>query len=355
MNRRLPALVCLLATGLLICGTTGCGPKPEKATILITYDLQPTRPLPRGMENLSIEPVLARGIGQEAIDEEKWGDMTATMIQAKLDAINSRHGLGLTIANRRDARAVMAEQDLEAAGLVEPSPTGVQPGLTRVDGKIIGKVAIKVDVRKGKKRTIKYLDAFGGGGHSWGYGGGAVDTEEVKSIARTVTVQPNFRLVDAAGQDWVTYAPQRPVQISDAKKPGGFFGSSRTEADLDSRDEIVLMAVEEGVDEFLSLIVPMKLEYEVPIKSSRDENSVRGVKYARSGEYAEAMEYFHTTLQEDDTDDATAFCAGVVAEAMGQLDDAVRYYKISLREADDELVRACLGRVQRLQERTAGG
>jgi tetratricopeptide (TPR) repeat protein len=351
MRRNLTIMVASLTIATLV---AGCGPKREEAVVTVTYDLQPTRPLPAGMSYLSVEPVLASAIGEEAVDEQKWGDMTATMIQSKLDAANARNNLGLTIANRRDAKAVMAEADLEAAGLAEENPAGVEPGLTRVDGKIIGKVAIKVDLQKGKKRTVDYLSAFGGGGYHWGYGGGAVDTDEIETVARTVTVQPNFRLVDRTGRDWVTYAPARPVQISSAKKGGGFFGSSKTEADLTSRDVIVLMAVEEAVDEFLSRIIPMRLEYEVPIKSSKNENAIRGVKAARAAEYAEAMEYLQAAVAEDATDNESAFCAGVVAEALGHYDDAVRYYKMSLREKENDLVRACLGRVERMQERVAG-
>ena len=41
----------------------------------------------------------------------------------------------------------------------------------------------------------------------------------------------------------------------------------------------------------------------------------------------------------------------MVAEALGHYDDAIRYYKLSLREKDNDLVRACLGRVYRMQER----
>jgi len=308
--------------GLLLIGSmtllAGCQPK-EKAVVLIRHSFEPSKGLPVGMKSLAVMPMEAQGA-----DEAKWQEIATEMMQRRIVSANQKHKLGLQIADRKNVAAVTQEKEAMRAGLVEMNKAQEAAKLIKVQGLIMGRCIIKVELHKGKSRTISNIGAFAS---RWS-GGGHVGTQESENVSRNVTVQVTFRLLDAAnGKNWFTWTPDKPFMVSDRKKPGPFFGSSKTEADLSPRDRIIGQCVEEAVTEFLSYLIPINYEFELEIESSSNKDCAMGVKLIRGEEYEGALSSFKAALAEDPEDDRAAFDMGVVYERLGRLDEALAAYR----------------------------
>ena len=303
---------------------TGCG-STEKATVAIEYTFQPDRGMPPGMNSIAVMQLEAQseGTAGSEFDENKWQEIVAEMMHRRLTVANEKHGLGMTVADRASTKAVMKEKDLALSGMAEGAELAEASKLLGVQGLIRGRVIVKIDKQEGKSRTVKPSRMLG-----WAYGSGSVDTEESSSVRRTITVTPSFRLVDAAtGRDWFTWAPDKPFMQSDAKKPGLFYGSGQTEANLEPRDEIIAMCVEDAIVEFLSHLIPLEYDFKIDLESSRNKSCAMGVKLIRGEDYEGALSQFDAALLENPEDDKAAFAAGVVCEKLGKYDEALKYYK----------------------------
>ncbi len=317
------SLACVVVSWCVVMLVAGCGGS-EKATVAVEYVLNPSKGLPPGMNSVA---VLDAKVNE--VTDTKWSELAANYVQHLIQESNERYGTNLEVADRKHTSSVMKEQDMAAAGMVDSARPGATAKQLGVQGLIMSEINVKVETHKGKGRTISGLSGFGFGGHGWGGGGGSVDTTEAETVSRNITVQTDFKLVDSAtGKNWVTYSP-KPYRQSDKTKVSPFFGSSKTEATLTPRDEIIGAAVETGARQFISKLIPCAVRYEVKLKSSGQENCVQGVKLLRGDMFEEAMSQFKMALAEDPDDDRAAFAAGVCCEAMGKFDEALRYYKMA--------------------------
>jgi len=342
----------LAAACVSLCGCNG----KEKAIVHLRYELQPDRGFPPGVTGLAVAQLEAKSDSEEALDEAKWQEIVGEMMHRRLTIANEKYGLGLTIADRASTKEVMTEKDLALSGLAEGGDVAARTKLVGVQALIRGRVIIKVEKHIGRGRTIKALDVSGYGGHGWGGGGGGIDTEETTSVSRTVTVHPSFRLVDAnTGKDWFTWTPERPFQQSDQEKPSFFFGSGKTEADLDPRDRIIAQCVEEAVAEFTSHLIPVEIDCTVEVRSSGNKACAMGVKYLRAEDYETALASFKQALADQPDDDRAAFCAGVACEKMGQWDDALQYYNQALVSKDEPEYKDARDRVKKFKDRVGPG
>ncbi len=318
LSRRL--MVVALFSGVVL-AAVGCG-STEKATVAFEYALSPSKGLPQGMNTVAIMDATVN----EATDK-KWSEMAANYLQELIQDSNDRYGTNLRVADRKHTSTVMKENDMAAAGLTASANPGKIAKLLNVQGTIMAEINVKVRVDKGKGRTLTDFSAWGGGGRGWGHGGGSAHTEEVEKTSRNITVQTDFKLVDAAtSENWVTHSP-KPYRQSDKTKVNPFFGSSKTEADMTPRDEIIGAAVEIGARQFISKMIPCTVRYEVALKSSGQENCAKGVAYLRGDMIEEALGQFKMALAEDPNDHKAAFGAGVACEMSGKYADALRYYK----------------------------
>ena len=312
---------CVAVSSCLLVMAAGCG-SSEKATVAIEYVLNPSVGLPPGMTSVAI---LDSQVNE--VTDTKWSELAANYIQHLIQESNEEYGANLQVADRKHTSTVMNEQDMAAAGMVASSKAGAMAQQLNVQGLIMSEINVKVETHKGKGRTISGMDFFAHGGHGWGGGGGGVDTTEAETVSRNITVQTDFKLVDSANQkNWTTHSP-KPFRASDKTKVSPFFGSSKTEASLTPRDEIIGAAVEAGARQFVSKLIPCAVRYEVALKSSKQENCVQGVKCLRADLFEEALSEFKMALSEDPEDDRAAFAAGVCCEAMGDYDQALSYYK----------------------------
>jgi tetratricopeptide (TPR) repeat protein len=311
---------CGLVGGVLagLALVTGCG--GQEAVVELHHVRQPTRAMPAGVTAVAIVPA-ERG----PATDEKWSDITAGIIQDLIQQAKNRHSVRLEIADRSQTAKIFEEQDLAAAGMTDFTGPAELLG---VQAFIFSKVNVKVEKHRGSDRSISGMSVL-----ALARGRGSVQTQEVETVTRNMTVQTDFRMTDAkTGKNLFTWAPP-PYQATEETKASPLFGSSKTEAELTPRDQVIGTLVERGARDFCAQFVPCEVTIEVPIKSSSNEACQLGVKYVRGDMFDEALEQFRLALAEDPGDHRACFAAGVVCERLGRDADALDYYK-----------RACVGK-----------
>lgn len=318
--------IALALLGMLV---GGCGGKSEEAHLTISYVLEPSEELPEGLTTLAVyeSQVDASEAGTEDADRaKKWSRMAADCIESMIIDANKKYNTGLTVAKRRETKQIMDEADLEAAGLAQSDNPGSPQQLANVQAFVQSKLNIRNEVKTGKKRTVDAMSVAAFAGRHWGGGSGSVSTSEVETVARNLTVQCSFSMYDKAGNALFQYAPA-PFRKFDKEKPSPFFGSSKTEADLDSADAIIGELVEQGTREFVSMFVPCEVRYHYDLESSHHEASAAAVRKMRGRFYKEAVDLCRQAIAEDGDDHASWFCQGIAHEFQGNYDEAINAYR----------------------------
>ncbi len=313
---------------LIVSALTGCA--SEEAYVRFSYVVDPERGLPPGMKTISIEPAV---LGPAT--DPSWSDLCVRILQDLVNDAHNNYGAEVVLVDRIDTQATFDEADLRAAGMSTDTKTR-EANLLAVDGKIFPTINVKVEQTVGKESTISGLDLSG---FRWGRGkGGSVDieTREVSTVTRTLTVQTDFKLVDTStNRDWEHHTP-RPFVMTDRTEASLFFGSSQTEAELTPRDRVIESRVMRGAKDFISKLLPCRIDVEAKVVSSGHGDCVEGVKLLRAEMYDEAIRLFRNALAASSDDHAAAFAAGIACEASGRYDEALRYYR-----------RACAGKNSR--------
>jgi len=278
--------------------------------------------------------------------DAKWADFATTTIQQMVSDSRARFGTDVRISDRRDTDATFDEADLSAAGMSTAKGGGSGGQILAAQGTIRCTINTKIDNIVGKQRTISGLSGHGYGGHGWGGGGGSVRTEEVDTITRNMTVQADFRLIDTANNEIWEQLPPTMYQRTDEEDSGFLFGSSKTEADLESSDAIIGSLVQDAVREFLSRVMKIRIEVSETLESSGNENCVTGVKMLRAEMFDEALSNFKLAMAESSDDHEAAFGAGIACEATGQFDQALKYYKLACAGDEDPKYARCRDRMK---------
>lgn len=342
--------VMLAAAGLFI--STGCQ-SIERAPVSFSYAVEAERGLPPGMTVLTVMPAK---LGPTT--DAKWSDLCATTIQQLINESRNRLGTAVTVSDRRDTQVTFDEADLEAAGM-STKRGGSGGKLLAAQGAILSNINVKVEKHIGRQRTISGIDigAFKGrdyygrrtrGGH------GAIETQEIETVTRTMTVQIDFRLIDTSNnQVWVQSEPVTYTG-TDRTRASAFFGSSRTEAELTPQDRIILGLVERAARQFVSRIMPCRIDVRAVVVSSGHADCIEGTRLLRGELYDEAVFRFQAALAADSSDHRAAYGAGVACEASGRYDDALRYYRRANAGADREDYREALDRVKNYGHRVRG-
>jgi hypothetical protein len=310
----------------------GCASK-ERATVGFSYVVEPAKGLPPGVDTVAILPAK---VGPTT--DEKWSDMSVTILQSLISESRGKFGTQVNVTERRDTKPIFDEADLAAAGMSDRRG-GADAQLAGADAYVLSNINVKVETHTGKQRTLSGLDLSGltsesgwrgpysrGTSHTRG-GSADIRTEEVETVTRNMIVQTEFKLVDAkTGKVWEHFSP-RTYRSTDRTKASIIFGSSRTEAELTPRDSIVATLVERGAREFVSQLMPVRVDVEAEIESSNSPNSIRGVQLLRAEDFNEARDAFKAALAENPNDHRSAYGAGVAAEAVGDLNQALSFYK----------------------------
>ncbi len=311
----------LSVTGILgVCLLAGCS-STERATIQFSYVVEPEpgKGLPPGMKTIAIQPA---SVGPTT--DQKWSDLSATILQNLVNESRSRFGTEVALSDRRDAQVTFTEADLKAAGM-STAKGGSGGQLLAAQGVVVSNINVKVEQSVGKQRTISGLDLSGFGGHGAGGGGAAVQTDEVETVKRTMTVQSDFRLLDTGNNKvWEQY--ETTHRGTEETKASPIFGSSKTEKELTPQDQIIGTLVERAAREFLSRIIPVRVDVEAALTSSSNANCQEGIRALRADAHEDALALFKAALAENSNDHHAAFAAGVACEASGQYAEAQKYY-----------------------------
>jgi len=304
-------MVALLS--VVVVALTGCG-SAEKAAIEIQYTLDPSRGLPPGMNTVAVLDAQVN-----VSTDQKWSELAANYIQELVQQSNDRFGTTLRLADRKHTTSVLREADLAAAGLAASDRPGEIAQLLGVQGLIMAEINVRTELHHGKKTTLDPTGIFRGGTY--------IRTREVDTTSRHITVQTDFKLVDAAtGQNWVTHSPP-PYHRTDKGSVSPVFGSAKTEASMTPRDEIIGEAVEVGARDFVSKLVPCAVTYRVELESSVHEGCQRGVGCLRADMPEEALKHLRLALADDPNDHRAAFAAGVACEMSRRYQEALDYYR----------------------------
>ncbi len=340
----------LMGVGIMLV-VVGCT-SSEKYDVTISYVLEPTQSLPEGLTTVAVIDSEVKTDGTEDTDRvQKWSKISADMIEQMIDEAAKKHGSPLKVAKRRETSKIMAEQDMVAAGLVSGEKASAAAKLLNVQALITSDLNIRTEVKTSKKTSYHLSNLYGYGGWHWGGGGASTDSKELDAIARNITLQPKYAMVDLAGQSILDYAP-KPFRKMDSKKPSGFYGSSSGEADLDPVDHYIGDLVEQGTREFVSMFVPCEVEYAYELKSSHNKDCAAGVRALRADDYESAMQFFKSALANEPTDHQAAFCLGVTSELTGDWESALKYYRqaAAMPDLDDEDMRMYVAAKDRVKD-----
>lgn len=305
---------------------TGCQ-SSERASVSFSYVVDADRGLPPGLDTIAIMPAK---IGPTT--DEKWSDLCATTLRSLIHDSRDRLGTEVTVTDRRDTQVTFDEADLAAAGMSTASP-GAGGKLLAADAVILSNINVKIERHIGYQRTISGLSVAGGHNRWYGDEGSAdIRTREVETITRAITVQLEFKLVDTSNNKvWAHFSP--PIfSTTDRTEASPLFGSSQTEAELTPTDEIVRVLVERAARQFVSQLMPCRIDVRSAVVSSRDSRCIQGVKLLRAELFDQARLEFSAALARNPDDHRAAYGAGVASEATGRFDDALDYYR-----------RACIG------------
>lgn len=316
-NHRVKAITGCVLTALAITGCAGS----ERALVEFTYAVNAVRGLPPGMKTIYIKPAKV-GPGTDP----KWADMCATALRALVIESQTRFGTDIRIVDREDTDVTFEEADMAAAGM-STAQGGSGGQLTAAQGAILTDITVKNVVIRGKQRTLSGLTMWGGGGRGYGHGGGDFRTEEVETATRNLTIQMEIKLLDTANNTYWAHLKPKDYNSTERTKASPIFGSSQTEAEMTPADSIIGGLVEKACREFVSELMPCRIDVEEEVVSSGNENCIEGVRLLRAEAYRQAASSFKLAMATDPGDHNAAFGAGVASEASGQYDDALRYYK----------------------------
>ena len=317
--------------GVVILGVvaSGCG-SSEKCDVTISYVLEPTEGLPEGLAAVAINDAGVKVDGSEDDDRaKKWATISANRMESLIQDAAKKYGSPIQIASRRQTKQVMAEKDLMMAGLAEGGAAAQAAKLLNVQAIIGCQLDVRVEVKKSESTTHDITSLFGGGGRGWGYGGGTMSARDASAIARNITVQCKYNMIDAANGEAI-FDYTRMFCKMDSKKPSPFFGRSKGEADLDPVDEYIGELVLQGMTEFVSKFVPCEVTYSYELASRSGEGSADGILALRADDYERAVSLFQAALADDPKDHRSVFALGVTSELTGDWDGALTYYRRSV-------------------------
>jgi hypothetical protein len=279
-----------------------------------------------------------------------------------------KNNIDLKIVRVDESRKVFDKADLQAAGMGEG--TG-QAKVADFQAYIVSEVIIKEDVARGKVRTITGISmpddrdppkSRSRTRHPYRANdprrphdpprddSPELKTTEVEKVKKTVTAQAKFTLIDArTAEAWDSH--EGHVTSTEESKPSLFFGSGEGEASLTMTDQIAATLVERVAREFVAELMPIQIEVEIKVESSRSEPCAAGVAALRAEDYVESISYFEAALVEKPDDHRAMFAAGVACEKLHRPDDALTWYKRAIRVDDRKEYLAAMNRLKEHKDR----
>jgi len=323
------------AAACLLCPSQPAAAR-EKQVVTISYTLAPPQPLPPHIKAVA---VIDAGVDsdEERADarEKKWANFAADMLEAMIQASPQPTDRRLTIVQRRATRQILAEKDLQLAGIVEADLAARAGQLLAVQALIASKIDIHIDTRKVSRTQIDWTGMLGvrrpgvvagPRGRVAPAGPPQFPVRQVEAVSRTLSVQCSFSLIDVATGESLLKFNTPVIQKQDKKSPDWIFGRRIQEAELDPVDHFIGELVERAATEFVSLIVPTQVRYSYEIVG-KGKHGEKGVLAIRADDYELARREFEAAHADDPERDVTVFALGVTCELLGDPRRALQYYR----------------------------
>lgn len=342
-NLALALSLSLLSFGIVGCG--GGGTKKSVATVGFNQTIQPKAPLDENYMRIAVYNAdVVADQGSDTFDEKKWRQMAADFVQSELQRAADEHNVPIKLVDRETMKASMGEKDMAAAGVTEGSDSMSSAPLAGAQAVLTSKITVKID----KQSTTEYKSGRSFRGIPLGGGGGEKTRE-----SRNITVSCQFQLKDAGTNEIIygyTGKPRRNYQGGGRSNP--FWSKSKTEVDMEPRDEVIAQIVEAELRNFMCKFVPVNVSDSVTVEPSNSEASKAGTRALVAEDWETALTNFKAAIAEKENDDQSLFGAGVACEKMGQLEEARKYYKLAMSyEDENEQYGASLNRVEDMMAR----
>lgn len=324
----------------------------------IVYLLGPARPLPEHVKNVA---VIDSGVASDETErrdarERKWSTIAADILEAMLQSDgNGSNGHGLKVVDRRATRQILAEKDMQLVGIVEGDPATAAGQLLSVQGLVMSRIKIHVDMQRTTKEKIDWGGFLGVGGmrsqpqrrprgpvpppgprgrranpYRQPYrdsGGPSLPKKQVEEICRSLTLQCSFTLVDASTGEAILKHSTPVIQKRDTARPKFMFGSSVDEAELDPVDHFIGELVEQAAAEFVGMIVPTPVSVRYELEAPGKEGA-EGIRLLRADDFDGAMRVFESAAAgAKKRGDRYVFMMGVACELAGRPDQALEHYR----------------------------
>ncbi len=299
MTRRIRQAVWILAVSGAVFVAAGCG---EKGEITLRYNSPAFYDIPADVKKVAIVQ-----FGAKSDTEEKWGEIASDKLASELDEANKQFDR-YQLVDRKRVSAIMAERDFQQS-IVDTDEAVKFGRIAKVDAMIYGTVYVSEEVQK-KKVTVPTP-----------YG-----SMEVPSTTYLATAAINFSMVDVQTSKTIASVTVTRKYDSKNKEDKDFY--KRYKNNLTA---ITIRLVEECCEEFIGKISPHQVEVREKLYGTRTKSSQQGNKFAKAGEYADAIDMYRAGLEEKPDDWETIFNMGLCHEALGQFGQAVDCYDRALK------------------------
>jgi tetratricopeptide (TPR) repeat protein len=296
----------LLSATLVLMGGVlgGCG----GPTVEVQYDRKAEYNIPRDVRRVAIAE-----LGGQTFEDKRWGDIASDKLASALDTYNRKFNR-YELVDRKRLRAILDERDLRMA-ISDTSSAAKAGELANVHAMIYG--TVHVDTQD-QHRTGRAFDPIGR------------SMKTVSYTQRYCLVTVNFTMDDIrTAKTLATHTSKQEYDSENDKKagPAGIgmalgFGKD----DAPPVHQIVNRLVDQAVYEFVSKISPYTERVRVSLEGGKSQQVQDGNQFAAAKEYSDALGCYRRAIEIHPDDHGALFNAGLMCEAMGELDQAYEYY-----------------------------
>lgn len=309
MTRRIRQTVWAGAIFGVVFVAAGCG---EKGEITLRYDSPAVYEIPTDVKKIAIVQ-----FGAKSDTEEKWGEIASDKLASELDEANKKFNR-YQLVDRKRVSAIMAERDFQQS-IVDTDEAVKFGRIAKVDAMIYGTVYVTEEVEK-KETTVPTP-----------YG-----SMKIPSTTYRATAAINFSMVDV--QTSRTIATVTVTRKYDSKNKEDKDYYKKYEKNLTA---ITVKLLEECCAEFVGKISPHQVVVREKLYGTQTQSAQQGNKFAKAGEYADAIGMYQAGLEEKPDDWEAIFNMGVCHEALGQFSQAEDCYDRALKyEVQQNIIEA---------------
>ena len=258
-----------------------------------------------------------------------WDDALRSEVRKLLAEYARKAGVKLVLVDRDHLKQRLDERDLSVIGLTPGDPEDWKGAELGVDAFIFARLNIDTVYESSYKKLIPgdFLDGVIGGIPGRIVGGLFKPKHRVR---RTMTLEGDLQLVDGrTGRIWATH----DISQQWVENEKSLF-RDKDVMDLEPEEERIRQALRAAASEFVGMFFPVPRRFEIYVRSSSNDFAKMGARALRVQDYEQALEFFQAALREKPDDHRSLFGAGVACEALGRLDEALRYYKKAVFACD---------------------